>query len=65
MSKNQKCTVDDGKCVKHCFAGPLSVASFYLEVEADDYAGKMERITGDFHRYEKELDGKYHVYGEE
>jgi hypothetical protein len=45
--------------------GPISVASFSLEVEAADYADKMERITGDFHRYEKELDGKYHVYGEE
>ena len=68
MSKDQECTVDDGKCVEHCYvnhAGPVSVASVSLAVEAADYADKMERITGDFHRYEKELDGKYHVYGEE
>lgn len=41
------------------------VGSFYLEAEAADYAEKMERITGDFHWYEKGLDGRYHVYGEE
>lgn len=39
-----------------------SVGSFYLEVEAADYAEKMEKISGDHHLYRKEMDGKYHVY---